>query len=141
MVNVGSLVTIATTLIERHVDFWLAFLLPTVIFVITIFPAIWWHKRIGKLLASPKSRVVNLTRPSQITPRRQRVASGDQSSAPCLCFRVSIIGCFSRNSKESPWSRCPMDERFRGRDPARLKGLPRDNMFRDILAMLRPIFE
>ncbi|CAH0051184.1 unnamed protein product [Clonostachys solani] len=49
MVNVGSLVTIATTLIERHVDFWLAFLLPTVIFVITIFPAIWWHKRIVKL--------------------------------------------------------------------------------------------
>lgn len=48
MVNIGSLALIPTTLIERHVDFWAAFLLPFGIMVAAIVPVIVWHKRLSE---------------------------------------------------------------------------------------------
>ncbi|KAH7320641.1 oligopeptide transporter [Stachybotrys elegans] len=49
MVNVASMAIIATTLLERHVGFWLAFLVPTGILFVTIIPVIVLHRRLVKL--------------------------------------------------------------------------------------------
>ncbi|KAI1502422.1 MFS general substrate transporter [Biscogniauxia marginata] len=49
MVNVAALSSIPTTLIEKHVDFWAAYLLPTCILVISIIPVFLWNKRLVKL--------------------------------------------------------------------------------------------
>ncbi|KAF2794545.1 oligopeptide transporter [Melanomma pulvis-pyrius CBS 109.77] len=49
MVNIASLSSIPTTLMEKHIDFWAAYLLPTLILAIAVLPVILWNKRLVKL--------------------------------------------------------------------------------------------
>ncbi|KAI1073902.1 MFS general substrate transporter [Whalleya microplaca] len=49
MVNVASLSSIPTTLMEKHIDFWAAYLLPTCILVVAVIPVTIWNKRLIKL--------------------------------------------------------------------------------------------
>ncbi|KAH9883703.1 oligopeptide transporter [Xylariomycetidae sp. FL2044] len=49
MANIASLSSIPTTLLEKHVGFWAAFLLPTCVFVLSTVPILVWHRRLVKL--------------------------------------------------------------------------------------------
>ncbi|KAI0390278.1 oligopeptide transporter [Xylariaceae sp. FL0594] len=53
MVNVASLSTIATTLLEKHVGFWAAYLLPTAVLVISCLPLIFWKQKLVKAPPQP----------------------------------------------------------------------------------------
>lgn len=48
MVNIAALSSIPTTLLEKHVGFWAAYLLPTVVLIVAAIPAIVWHKNLGE---------------------------------------------------------------------------------------------
>ncbi|KAI1457796.1 hypothetical protein F4805DRAFT_474895 [Annulohypoxylon moriforme] len=48
MVNIAALSSIPTTLMEKHIDFWAAYLLPTCILVVSIVPVLTYHKRLVK---------------------------------------------------------------------------------------------
>lgn len=48
MVNIAAMSLIITTSIEKQVDFWLAYLLPTSLLVVASIPIIVWNKRIGE---------------------------------------------------------------------------------------------
>ncbi|RWA11501.1 hypothetical protein EKO27_g3599 [Xylaria grammica] len=50
MVNIAALSSIATTLVEKHVDFWAAYLLATGIFLLGIIPVLVWSRHIVKPL-------------------------------------------------------------------------------------------
>ncbi|KAF7959162.1 hypothetical protein EAE96_002677 [Botrytis aclada] len=49
VVNVASLASIPTTLLEKYIGFWAAYLLPTCILVMSAIPVILWNKRLVKL--------------------------------------------------------------------------------------------
>ncbi|KAI1129717.1 MFS general substrate transporter [Nemania abortiva] len=50
MVNIAALSSIATTLVEKHVDFWAAYLLATGIFLLGIIPVLLWSRHLVKPL-------------------------------------------------------------------------------------------
>ncbi|KAI8946014.1 MFS general substrate transporter [Xylaria longipes] len=50
MVNIAPLSSIATTLVEKHVDFWAAYLLATSIFLLGIIPVLLWSGHLIKPL-------------------------------------------------------------------------------------------
>jgi POT family proton-dependent oligopeptide transporter len=47
MVNVAALSSIPTTLLEKHIDFWAAYLLPTCIFALSVIPVLVYRDRLG----------------------------------------------------------------------------------------------
>ncbi|KAJ8132569.1 hypothetical protein O1611_g1054 [Lasiodiplodia mahajangana] len=49
MVNIAALSSIPTTLLEKHVGFWAANLLPTAVLAVSSVPALLWHKKLVKL--------------------------------------------------------------------------------------------
>lgn len=49
MVNIAALSSIPTTLMERHIGFWAAYLLLTCIFVVAVILVIFWNSRLGGL--------------------------------------------------------------------------------------------
>ncbi|KAI0814711.1 MFS general substrate transporter [Xylaria sp. FL0064] len=52
MVNIAALSSIATTLVEKHVDFWAAYLLATGIFLLGIIPVLLWSRHLVKPVPS-----------------------------------------------------------------------------------------
>lgn len=46
MVNIAALSSIATTLVEKHVDFWVAYLLAVGLFVLGIIPVLLWSRHL-----------------------------------------------------------------------------------------------
>ncbi|KAI1174990.1 major facilitator superfamily domain-containing protein [Nemania sp. FL0916] len=48
--NIASLSSIGTTLIEKRLDFWIAYLIPTAIFTAAFLPLAWWGRRIVRVL-------------------------------------------------------------------------------------------
>ncbi|KAJ2992808.1 hypothetical protein NUW58_g755 [Xylaria curta] len=49
MVNIAALSSIPTTLLEKHVGFWAAYLLPTGILILASIPVLLWNEKIVKL--------------------------------------------------------------------------------------------
>ena len=52
MVNIGALFSIPTTLMERYIGFWAAFLLPTLILIIATVPVLLWNSHLGEQVNS-----------------------------------------------------------------------------------------
>ncbi|KAI0380512.1 hypothetical protein F5Y04DRAFT_281905 [Hypomontagnella monticulosa] len=59
MVNIASLSSIPTTLLEKYIDFWAAYLLPTCILVIAVFPVIFWNRRLDSETDSSAKRDIS----------------------------------------------------------------------------------
>ncbi|GAW20387.1 hypothetical protein ANO14919_098930 [Xylariales sp. No.14919] len=55
MVNIAALSSIPTTLLEKHVGFWAAYLLPTVVLIVACVPALIWRKRFVKVPPQPNA--------------------------------------------------------------------------------------
>ncbi|KAI0875766.1 MFS general substrate transporter [Hypoxylon argillaceum] len=55
MVNIAALSSIATTLVEKHVDFWVAYLLAVGLFVLGIIPVLLWSRHLLKPVPDDKA--------------------------------------------------------------------------------------
>ncbi|KAI0893408.1 MFS general substrate transporter [Annulohypoxylon nitens] len=49
MANIASLSSIPTTLMEKHIDFWAAYLLPTCFLTLSVIPVLLWNRKLVKL--------------------------------------------------------------------------------------------
>lgn len=121
MVNIAALSSIPTTLLEKHVDFWAAFILPTCILVVAIIPVIWWHKRLGKLhpyalldrMRISNSSIVKLPCGGNILPQ-----TGQIILIACRShFKLSAAEPAHQkihHNREVPWTSLFVDEVRRG---------------------------
>ncbi|OTA98393.1 hypothetical protein M426DRAFT_326018 [Hypoxylon sp. CI-4A] len=50
MANIASLSSIPTTFMEKYIDFWAAYLLPTALLIVAVIPVIFWNKKLVKPL-------------------------------------------------------------------------------------------
>ncbi|KAI0416385.1 oligopeptide transporter [Xylaria grammica] len=101
MVNIAALSSIPTTLLEKHVGFWAAYLLPTVVLIVACVPALIWRKRFARFHLSAANPEYQLQHDNRVVPWDsafvEEVRRGLKGCRVIICFVIFWL-CYNQTT-------------------------------------------